>query len=176
MDGIRAFWDGSQLFSKMGTVLPVPSEFIRSLPHDVCLDGELWIGYDAFPQLMSVLRTYRMENRWQHVQYCVFDAPMHPGNYVERHTFLRDTISGYPNHITLIPVIHCMGLKHLHTVLKEITKKKGEGIMLYHPEAKYTPGRTDHLYKVKAYSEEDVKFKKYNPNTYSFLCEQYAIG
>eukprot|EP01124_Arcella_intermedia_P022213 TRINITY_DN3269_c0_g1_i1.p1 TRINITY_DN3269_c0_g1~~TRINITY_DN3269_c0_g1_i1.p1 ORF type:complete len:163 (-),score=35.00 TRINITY_DN3269_c0_g1_i1:104-592(-) len=100
------------------------------------------------------------------------DAPMHPGNYVERHTFLRDTISGYPNHITLIPVIHCMGLKHLHTVLKEITKKKGEGIMLYHPEAKYTPGRTDHLYKVKAYSEEDVKFKKYNPNTYSFLCEQ----
>eukprot|EP01124_Arcella_intermedia_P022228 TRINITY_DN3269_c0_g1_i6.p1 TRINITY_DN3269_c0_g1~~TRINITY_DN3269_c0_g1_i6.p1 ORF type:complete len:532 (-),score=121.07 TRINITY_DN3269_c0_g1_i6:292-1683(-) len=184
LDGFRAFWDGTKLYSRNGNLISVPLDFLNSLPPGVCLDGELWIGYNAFSKLAAVLRktTQSTDNLkkvaelWKEVKFCVFDAPMHPGNYVERHTFLRDTISGYPNHITLIPVIHCMGLKHLHTVLKEITKKKGEGIMLYHPEAKYTPGRTDHLYKVKAYSEEDVKFKKYNPNTYSFLCEQYAIG
>eukprot|EP01124_Arcella_intermedia_P006851 TRINITY_DN14140_c3_g1_i1.p1 TRINITY_DN14140_c3_g1~~TRINITY_DN14140_c3_g1_i1.p1 ORF type:complete len:112 (+),score=24.81 TRINITY_DN14140_c3_g1_i1:35-370(+) len=44
--------------------------------------------------------------------------------------------------------------------------------MLYHPTSHYTSGRTPNLLKVKAYSEEDVKFIECSPNSYSFLCEQ----
>lgn len=58
LDGIRAFWDGSKFYSKLGTtlppfflsfrpfntlgkILPVPAEFLSTLP-PVTLDGELW--------------------------------------------------------------------------------------------------------------------------------------
>uniref|UniRef100_A0A6B2LGI8 ATP-dependent DNA ligase family profile domain-containing protein n=1 Tax=Arcella intermedia TaxID=1963864 RepID=A0A6B2LGI8_9EUKA len=178
MDGFRAYWDGTKLSSKNGKTVNVPLEFIRSLPRDVCLDGELWAGYTHFNKLSSIFRktvneeSVQAYDEWEHVKYCVFDVPMHSGDYRERHSFVRDVISGCGTHVCLVPIIDCLGHNHLETVLNEITQKKGEGLMLYHPSSKYTSGRTTNLLKVKAFMEEDVKFIEYNPNSYSFLCLQ----
>eukprot|EP01124_Arcella_intermedia_P025307 TRINITY_DN4503_c2_g1_i2.p1 TRINITY_DN4503_c2_g1~~TRINITY_DN4503_c2_g1_i2.p1 ORF type:complete len:157 (-),score=39.89 TRINITY_DN4503_c2_g1_i2:584-1054(-) len=95
---------------------------------------------------------------------------MHPGTYPERHSFASQSVCG-PN-MCIIPIVPCLGTNHLQTVLNEITRKKGEGVMLYHPTAKYTPGRTNNLLKVKVSEEEDVKFIRNNSNSYSFVCEQ----
>eukprot|EP01124_Arcella_intermedia_P027360 TRINITY_DN5339_c0_g3_i1.p1 TRINITY_DN5339_c0_g3~~TRINITY_DN5339_c0_g3_i1.p1 ORF type:complete len:295 (-),score=48.24 TRINITY_DN5339_c0_g3_i1:43-927(-) len=174
LDGFRAFWDGSKLISKNGNPLSVPLEFTRCLPSDVCLDGELWSGYDGISRLLSLLRapSHHNELHWKNVKFCVFDAPMHPGSYPERHSFASKSISGSGPHVCSIPIQRCLGLPHLKATLQEVTQKKGEGLMLYHPEAPHTPGRTSNLLKVKAYSEEDVKLLQCNPNSYSFLCEQ----
>jgi len=40
-DGIRAYWDGKQLYNKRGDVLPAPQWFKKILP-PFPLDGELW--------------------------------------------------------------------------------------------------------------------------------------
>uniref|UniRef100_A0A6B2LMH4 Uncharacterized protein n=1 Tax=Arcella intermedia TaxID=1963864 RepID=A0A6B2LMH4_9EUKA len=96
---------------------------------------------------------------------------MHPGSYVERYDVAREAISSSP-HLCVIPIVMCLGLTHLYTVLNEITQRKGEGLMLYNPSSKYISGRTSSILKVKAYQEEDVKFIKINPNSYSFVCEQ----
>eukprot|EP01124_Arcella_intermedia_P002785 TRINITY_DN11518_c0_g1_i4.p1 TRINITY_DN11518_c0_g1~~TRINITY_DN11518_c0_g1_i4.p1 ORF type:complete len:468 (-),score=107.57 TRINITY_DN11518_c0_g1_i4:30-1433(-) len=42
LDGYRAFWDGSKLYSKNGTLFPIPLDFTHSFPSNICLDGELW--------------------------------------------------------------------------------------------------------------------------------------
>eukprot|EP01124_Arcella_intermedia_P018340 TRINITY_DN2528_c0_g6_i2.p1 TRINITY_DN2528_c0_g6~~TRINITY_DN2528_c0_g6_i2.p1 ORF type:complete len:256 (+),score=43.53 TRINITY_DN2528_c0_g6_i2:70-837(+) len=178
LDGYRAFWDGSQLFSKNGKVIPVPPDFISSFPRDVSLDGELWIGYESFGELSSIYRktihpdSQIVSDLWKNIKFCVFDAPKYIGNYLERHSFASNSISRCDQNICMIPTEQCLGLEHLQRTLHQITKKKGEGVMLYHPEAIYTSGRTNHLLKVKSYEEEDVKFLKINPNSYSFICEQ----
>eukprot|EP01124_Arcella_intermedia_P027633 TRINITY_DN5449_c0_g2_i2.p1 TRINITY_DN5449_c0_g2~~TRINITY_DN5449_c0_g2_i2.p1 ORF type:complete len:371 (-),score=109.93 TRINITY_DN5449_c0_g2_i2:114-1226(-) len=180
LDGFRAFWNGSKLFTKNGNEFSVPLEFVQGFPRDVLLDGELWNGYDGFSQLASILRktSQNIENTknttdlWKDVKFCVFDAPIHPGHYLERHTFAAKLISGCGPKICTIPIVHCSGLEHLQEQLKETTLKKGEGLMLYHPAAKYTPGRTNLLLKVKEFYEADVKFLGLSAHSYSFLCEQ----
>eukprot|EP01124_Arcella_intermedia_P016372 TRINITY_DN22967_c0_g1_i1.p1 TRINITY_DN22967_c0_g1~~TRINITY_DN22967_c0_g1_i1.p1 ORF type:complete len:158 (+),score=38.80 TRINITY_DN22967_c0_g1_i1:3-476(+) len=97
---------------------------------------------------------------------------MHPGNYAERHSFVSELLATISPNICVIPIQHCLGVHHLQSILDQIIEKKGEGMMLYHPSSKYTPGRTNHLLKVKAFSEEDVKFVEFNQNSYSFICEQ----
>eukprot|EP01124_Arcella_intermedia_P021462 TRINITY_DN3009_c0_g2_i3.p1 TRINITY_DN3009_c0_g2~~TRINITY_DN3009_c0_g2_i3.p1 ORF type:complete len:155 (-),score=33.35 TRINITY_DN3009_c0_g2_i3:104-568(-) len=96
---------------------------------------------------------------------------MHPGYYLERHNFLSNTIVSGAN-LCVIPIVYCEGVPHLLSLLNEITRKQGEGIMLYHPAAKYTSGRTSNILKLKDSSEEDVRYIKNNSNSYSFLCEQ----
>ena len=66
LDGIRAFWDGKHLFSKQGTIfsnkkdlhvifmfcgnflgkiLSAPLEFLKIMPPNIPLDGELWYAF-----------------------------------------------------------------------------------------------------------------------------------
>ena len=52
LDGIRAFWDGAKLLTRQGKIIPAPDSFIRDLPRDVALDGELW--YDALHHLSDI--------------------------------------------------------------------------------------------------------------------------
>jgi ATP-dependent DNA ligase len=73
--------------------------------------------------------------------------------------------------VSIIPVEECENELHLKRVLREVTKKKGklefnlrsfdfinffsgEGVMIYHPGAPYTSGRTSNLLKVKVSTKE----------------------
>uniref|UniRef100_A0A6B2LB68 ATP-dependent DNA ligase family profile domain-containing protein n=1 Tax=Arcella intermedia TaxID=1963864 RepID=A0A6B2LB68_9EUKA len=179
LDGVRAFWNGSKLYSKNGKELPVPAEFTSTLPKDVFLDGEIWVGYDTLSKLTSILKkSVNMKNEptrgllWKDVRYCVFDSPMHPGNYQERHAHAAEAVSECGTNIHLIPIEFCSGLDHLQNKLDQIVELKGEGIMLYNPEATYSSGRNSNILKVKMHLEEDVTFLECNPNSYSFKCQQ----
>jgi DNA ligase-1 len=47
--------------------------------------------------------------------------------------------------------------KHLERFKKQIISKGGEGVMLRHPESKYTPGvRSSNLLKVKDFHDADA--------------------
>src|SRR5437879_2018744 len=43
LDGVRAYWDGKQFFSRLGNLFHAPDWFLQGLP-TVPLDGELWLG------------------------------------------------------------------------------------------------------------------------------------
>jgi hypothetical protein len=47
LDGVRAFWNGKHLFSRMGRIIPAPESITSSLP-PVSLDGELWYSAIAY--------------------------------------------------------------------------------------------------------------------------------
>lgn len=93
LDGMRAFWDGgvsigkqvpwgsgigTGLWSRYGKPIHAPSWWTKALP-PVPLDGELWLGYGKFQEVMSICRTHKTsiltDARWQDIKYKVFDAP-----------------------------------------------------------------------------------------------------
>ena len=42
LDGVRAYWDGANFWSRNGNQFPAPAWFKAGLPTDQALDGELW--------------------------------------------------------------------------------------------------------------------------------------
>src|SRR4051794_18058873 len=87
MDGVRAYWDGKQLLSRHGKQIEASEEFLRELPCDLELDGELWMGRGTFEQLLSMLRSKQAD--WRNIQYYVFDLPSSKSTYRERIEELR---------------------------------------------------------------------------------------
>uniref|UniRef100_A0A6B2LJC0 Uncharacterized protein n=1 Tax=Arcella intermedia TaxID=1963864 RepID=A0A6B2LJC0_9EUKA len=157
LDGFRAFWDGTHLYSKNGNIFPIPLEFTEGLPRDVCLDGILWVGSSALHKLSSICRkTSRLlhdnyQNAidlWRNVNFSVYDAPMVDGYYLDRYSFAKNSISKCQSNIQMIPTECCLGWNHLQTKLHQIKHHSGKGMILYHPSSLYTPGRTTNILKV----------------------------
>ena len=55
LDGVRAYWDGKQFFSRQGNRFYAPDWFLAGLPN-MPLDGELWLGRKAFQRTVSIVR------------------------------------------------------------------------------------------------------------------------
>ena len=47
-DGIRAYWDGKDFYSRLGNLILAPDWFVRDFPHDIELNGELFGGRGKF--------------------------------------------------------------------------------------------------------------------------------
>ncbi len=47
LDGIRCFWNGSQMYSRNGNRFFCPKWFVEKWPR-CCLDGELWTKREHF--------------------------------------------------------------------------------------------------------------------------------
>ena len=47
LDGVRAYWDGADFYSRNGNAFPAPAWFKQGLPATP-LDGELWAGRRQF--------------------------------------------------------------------------------------------------------------------------------
>lgn len=102
LDGMRAYWDGgisrglpidqvpwantakldrlkdpvvaTGLWSRYGIAIRAPEFWLDALPK-VPLDGELYLGRKKFQQLVSITKAFASGDRWEAVQYKVFDAP-----------------------------------------------------------------------------------------------------
>lgn len=86
VDGVRAFWDGKTLWTRQGSEIKAPHEFMSELPHGITLDGELWAGRGTFEQLAFTLNS---EQDWQNIRYFVFDLPSVEKPQKERMEILR---------------------------------------------------------------------------------------
>jgi len=176
LDGIRAYWDGEQFWSKNASIINVPESFKAGLP-TYPLDGELWSGYGEDDltvfHIKQTCRKKIVHSDWTKIKFYVFDAPKIEATYDKRHFFLQNNIPKFGNpNIFLIPMQKCNGKEHLQNHLEEIINKSGEGIMIYNPNSLYLPGRTKNVLKVKKYFECYVTFLKLCEKSYKVLCEQ----
>jgi len=138
-------------------------------------------GYGTCYEVVSIVRTFHKskhfmkenyQNAWKTVKFCVFDAPDFTGSILERYSHLQKLkLQEISKFLALVPIEHCTSKDNMINTLFNIVKKGGEGIMLYHPQALYTSGRTPFVRKVKNYEEEYVKFIDLAPNNYNFICE-----
>lgn len=163
-DGIRGYWTGTQLVSRVGNVFVAPPWFTENFPA-VPLDGELWIGRETFEELSSiVLDQTPDETAWKRVRYMIFDAPQARGGFEDRLMFARQWFDRHPNaYVTIVDHELCRDAEHLQQKLTDIEAKGGEGLILRRPQSPYTVGRSRDILKVKTYRDADAVVIGYRP-------------
>ncbi|HMB15930.1 MAG TPA: DNA ligase [Pelovirga sp.] len=156
LDGIRGYWDGSQLYSKNGTLLAAPKEFTAELP-PFPLEGELWGGRGTFEQTSSIVMRHQPHKGWLTIHFAIFDVPSAPGPFRQRllaaHNWFEQRPSPYAFVIEQIPVDHH---EQLVLELNRIEALGGEGLIIRDPDAPYQAGRRPHILKVKHFSDAEA--------------------
>ncbi len=157
-DGIRAYWNGNQLLTRSGYPIHTPPGFTQDWP-DQHLEGELWIGYDQFSQLASLIQTHdTTPEDWESVRFMVFDLPQWPGTFAERQQQLQHLISpsfDQPN-LQLISQYSGLDQTSLETRLEQVLAKGGEGLMLHRASALYQLKRSADIRKLKPFEDDEA--------------------
>jgi DNA ligase-1 len=156
LDGVRAYWDGKQIYSRQGNLFHAPDWFIAGLP-SVPLDGELWLARKAFQRTVSIVRRQDKSDHWKELSFLVFDAPAQSDPFERRLEFIKDTLAAKKlSHV--LPHAHqqCRDLEHLRSELARVEGLGGEGLMLRQPNSKYEAGRSATLLKVKTFHDAEA--------------------
>lgn len=153
MDGVRAYWNGRQSFSRQGKSIWTPVWFTAAL--NVQLDGELWLG--AGTSFLDVNKILQNEDEWHKLKYYVFDIPSSLGTYEERMVEMQLLKREFPAHVHVVDSIQCKGTQHLAEYLGTVLSHKGEGVMIRKSNSVYEKGMTTTILKVKVkYSSRTI--------------------
>ena len=164
LDGIRAFWNGEQLFTRTGKPIIAPEWFTQGLPKEK-LDGELWAGRGHFSQVQrTVLDQKPNEDDWKNIQYMAFDLVKSGTPYDQRYQHLQRIVSRSNNqYLALVKQSPIDSTAFLYQNLQSVETKMGEGIMLRKIKSHYQGGRTDDLLKLKSFQDDEATVIGYKP-------------
>lgn len=156
LDGVRAYWDGRQLLSRLGNVLHAPDWFVAGLPA-MPLDGELWLDRKAFQRTISIVRRQDKSDHWKQIRYVVFDAPAVPEPFEARTAHVAETLASIASpYVSPHTQISCRNIDHLREELQRVESLGGEGLMLRQPASAYEAGRSMSLLKVKTFHDAEA--------------------
>jgi len=159
-DGMRAYWTGSEFFSRNGNKVYAPKWFTDALP-DMALDGELMLGRGKFQETMSIVRKHTpVDKDWRRITYYVFDAPMERGGCEARWDAAKRSVRGI-SHVKMVEQVACKSPAHLKQVHDEIAALGGEGVMLREPGSPYEHRRSSRLLKVKMFDDNEARITGY---------------
>ena len=160
LDGVRAYWDGAKLLSRLGNVLHAPDWFLDGLPNHP-LDGELFVARKSFQKTVAIVRRQDKSHHWKQVRFLIFDAPSHGGAFEER----LELIAALGKHEYASPHPHtlCSGIDHLKADLERIESLGGEGLMLRQAKSMYAAGRSSTLLKVKSFKDDEATVVGHQP-------------
>jgi DNA ligase 1 len=163
LDGVRAYWDGTQFISRLGNKFFAPRWFIEKLP-PTPLDGELWGGRKLFQRTVGIVKRQDESELWRELQYMVFDAPAQPGLFEDRMAFVEATVAERAlTWLAALPHARCEGTAHLLDELKRVEALGGEGLMVRKPASRYEAGRSTTLYKVKTFHDAEARVVAHVP-------------
>ncbi|WP_028117953.1 DNA ligase [Ferrimonas senticii] len=163
-DGMRAYWTGSKLVTRGGSDINAPSWFIEDLP-DYPLDGELWLGYGRFQELMSVVRdAHSRDQRWHQVRFLVYDLPMSLDPFYVRNRELQQLLQRIDQpHLRGVRQHSLADRKALQAMLEEVQQRGGEGLMLKRYDSPYLVGRSSLMLKLKVYQDAEAVVLEHLP-------------
>lgn len=154
LDGVRAYWTGSEFVSRNGNQFHAPNWFTEGLPEDA-LDGELFLERGKFQETVSIVRSHDARDRWARIHYVVFDAPEVPGTFEDRTSAAEHLLQRHYQS-SVIGLDRCKGVYDLKAYLAEIEKHGGEGVMLRQPGSLYERKRSNTLLKVKTFHDAEA--------------------
>ncbi len=157
LDGVRAYFDGKQFWSRLGNRFHAPTWFVAGLP-EMPLDGELWLGRKKFQRTVSIVRRQDKSDLWKEVRYVVFDAPTLEKGFEARLGLVREALrTSGPPFAQAHEHQQCQGLDHLRAELARLEALGGEGLMLRRPGSRYESGRSATLLKVKSFHDAEAR-------------------
>jgi len=167
LDGVRTYFDGSQMISRLGNPFTPPQWFLDKLPKDLTLDGELFGGRGEFQSTVSIVKTINSPH-WEGITFQIFDIPSRGDEpFEDRITFLKKTFGPGGSHASKqIEVVgHEMATSRQHVLdkLKEIETLGGEGLMLRKPGSQYEGHRSSTLLKIKTFYDAEAIVTGYVP-------------
>ncbi|NRB41958.1 MAG: DNA ligase [Pseudomonadales bacterium] len=162
-DGVRAYWNGTQLISRSQHTYKAPAWFTASLP-PFALDGELWLGRQQFDDLSAIVRKETPPADWHSIRFQVFDLPTSSIDFEQRLTTLRSLFQKqrFDRHIQLIPQQIFSSKESLQQHLLQITASGAEGLMLHHKKGRYKAGRNSALCKLKIHNDDEANVIGYS--------------
>lgn len=163
-DGVRAWWDGHQLFTRGGHPIALPEGWTAGWPR-VPMDGELWAGHGRFEQVQSAVGRQQPDAQaWQDIRFMVFDLPAHGGTFDARLQALQATLSRAGNPVLqAVPQRKLATHAQLQALLRQTVNSGGEGLMLHHGAAEHQSGRSDKLLKLKDHDDAEARVLRHIP-------------
>lgn len=164
LDGVRAYWDGTRLISRLGNTFLAPQWFLDGLPKEMPLDGELFGGRKKFQRTVSIVRRQDRGEAWREIQYVIFDAPAHEGPFEDRLAAVETLIATRAvAHLRAHPHERVRDLAHVQTELARVEGLGGEGLMMRRAGSRYESGRSSSLLKVKTFKDAEATVTGYSP-------------
>lgn len=164
LDGIRAYWNGKELFSKNGNKIYMPKTLTKNYP-PFALDGELWTKRNDFENIQSIVLDKIPTKKWKEITYNIFEVPNQKGNFYKRISILENWLKTNNNtNIKIIKQIKCQNKKHLNSYLEILLNKKAEGVIIKNPNISYFTGRNKNILKVKKFKDMEGKVIAINYN------------
>lgn len=170
LDGVRAWWNGSEFISRLGNTFNAPQWFKDAMPQGIILDGELFVGNGQFRKTIStVSKLIPNDSEWKNLQYMVFDLPTHGGIFEERMEDLRKILPVEGRETRYVDMVEHYPIsgEDLGQAVEDqlsLAEKYGyEGIMLRQPGSFYVEGRSNTLLKLKRYYDEEATVIEHIP-------------
>ena len=168
LDGIRGYWDGTQLKTRKGVLINAPDRFLKNFP-PFELDGELWSDRNQFEFIQSVVLDKKPSADWRKITYNIFEVPNAPGDFPARLNKAEEWFTKHPNKfVRIIQQVTCADKDHLRQFLAEIESKGGEGVIIKDPKLPYHTGRSAHVLKVKNHEDMEGTVIEINPGKGKF--------
>ncbi|KAF9020124.1 DNA ligase/mRNA capping enzyme [Hymenopellis radicata] len=160
LDGVRTYYDGKQMYSRLGNPFTPPKWFLDKLPKDVTLDGELFSGRGKFQDTISIVKTVNSPH-WRDITFQVFDIPSKGNEPFEKRIKHLERLFGEegPYESDKVKVVEHIAAKSREHVLEELKKVEtlgGEGLMLRKPGSRYEGRRSATLLKVKTFYDAEA--------------------
>ena len=158
LDGVRAYWDGAQLWSKGGNRIAAPEWFTRGYP-DQAMEGELWMERGRFAEVSAAVHRLRPQaQEWRQIRLMLFDLPESRQPFAVRVQEMRALVVASSSY-TLEMITQTPATDHdrLMLQLDKVMARGGEGLMLHHGDSVYHAGRSDAVLKVKSYQDAEAR-------------------
>lgn len=164
LDGVRAFWDGQSLRFRSGLAIAAPDWFTAGLPKTP-LDGELWLGRGRFDELSGTVRKkLPVEAEWRQLRYMIFDLPGATGSFAERAQRIKTLLTeAHQPWLQAVAQTQSPQAAGLRAWLKQTVQDGGEGLVLHRANARWSPGRSDALFKLKPMPDEEARVLAHLP-------------
>ncbi|NMP31867.1 DNA ligase [Thalassotalea sp. M1531] len=176
LDGVRGYWDGSQMYTRRGHRINLPTFFTKNWPNKA-LEGELWINRGQFEQIAAIANKMQAKDyEWQKVKFMLFDIPTHKGNFSERITSMRNIVLNANNrHLQMIEQYRVTDNAQLGKWLEITTSAGGEGLMLHKAQAYYKQGRSRNVMKLKPFYDAEALVIAHLPGKGKYLNKLGAL-
>jgi DNA ligase-1 len=158
LDGVRAIWDGSRLRFRSGRPVPAPAWFTEALP-PVALDGELWGGRKRFDVVSGTVRSDTPDDaRWRALRLMVFDLPGAPGDFATRAARIAEWATATRATVwAAVEQTQVPDRAALRQRIDSVVRDGGEGLVLHRADARWSPGRSNALYKLKPLHDAEAQ-------------------